>query len=162
MHTPAGYSRLQIALHWIMALLILWRFLFNDAMTRAWGAIGEGLQPAFSPPILAHVLVGAAILIASIWRLCIEARRRSPAMVGDNGLLNRVAWLTHLALYGLMILMPISGALAWFGGVQAAADIRNVPKIALLALIVLHIIGALYHQFFLRDGVMDRMKRAQG
>ena len=131
-------------------------------MTRAWDAIGECLQPAFSPLILTHVLVGAAILIAAIWKQLIKARRGSPAMVGDNGLLNMVAWMTHMALYGLMILMPISGALAWFGGVQAAADIHNVLKIALLALIVLHIIGALYHQFILRDGIMDRMKRAQG
>ena len=35
-------------------------------MTRAWDAIGECLQPAFSPLILTHVLVGAAILIAAL------------------------------------------------------------------------------------------------
>lgn len=94
-------ARLQIALHWIAASLILRQFLFNDAMTKAWDAVGEGLQPAFSPPVLAHVLVGAAILITAIWRLSINAGRRSPPMVGDNGLLNM---LTHLALYALMIL----------------------------------------------------------
>lgn len=71
MHTPAGYSRLQIALHWIMALLILWRFLLNDAMTRAWDAIGEGLQPAFS-----------LRSVRRFWRMSWSARRSSLPLYG--------------------------------------------------------------------------------
>ena len=35
-------------------------------------------------------------------------------------------------------------------------------KIVLLALIALHVVGALYHQFVLSDGTLARMRRAQG
>ena len=61
-----------------------------------------------------------------------------------------------------MILMPLSGSVAWFGGVEVAAQGHNVLKIVLLALVALHVIGALYHQFILRDGTLARMRRAQG
>ena len=61
-----------------------------------------------------------------------------------------------------MILMPLSGSVAWFGGVEAAAQGHNVLKIVLLALVALHLVGALYHQFVLRDGTLARMRRAQG
>ena len=82
-------------------------------------------------------------------------------MIGDNVLLNGAARATHLGLYALMILMPISGALAWFGGLGAAAGAHNVLKVALLALVVLHVVGALYHRLWLKDAVMERMIRAQ-
>lgn len=159
MTAPAGYSRLQIALHWIVALLILQQYLFKDHIAEAWEAIGKGIEAAFSPLVLAHVLGGAAILVATVWRLAIKARRGIPPMIGDSAVLNAVARLTHLGLYALMILMPASGAMAWFGGVEAAAATHNVLKVALLALVVLHIAGALYHQIVLKDGVMARMKR---
>lgn len=161
MPAPAGYSRLQIALHWIVALLILQQYLFKGHIAEAWEAIGKGAEAAFGPLVLAHVLGGAAILAATFWRLAIKARRGIPAMVGNSAVLNAVARLTHLALYALMILMPVSGAMAWFGGVEAAAAAHNLLKIALLALIVLHIAGALYHQIVLKDSVMERMKRAR-
>lgn len=73
-----------------------------------------------------------------------------------------LAKLTHVGLYALMILMPLSGAVAWFGGVETAAQGHNVLRIVLLALVALHVVGALYHQFVLRDGTLARMRRAQG
>ena len=73
-----------------------------------------------------------------------------------------LAKLTHVGLYAVMILMPVSGYVAWFGGVEAAAKGHNVLKIVLLALVALHVVGALYHQFVLRDGTLARMRRAQG
>lgn len=157
----AGYSRPQIVLHWVVALLILWQFLLNDAIAKAWEALGKGEETGFNPLVLAHVLVGAAVLIGVIWRLAIKARRKVSPMADDNALLDMVARLMHLGLYALMILMPVSGAIAWFAGVEQAANTHKVLKFVLLALIALHIVGALYHQFILKDDVMDRMKRAK-
>ena len=161
MPAPAGYSRPQIALHWIVAVLILWQYLFNEPMAKAWDAIGNGQEPAVNLLVLTHVLAGAAILITAFWRLAIIRQRGVPVMIGDNVLLNGAARATHLGLYALMILMPISGALAWFGGLGAAAGAHNVLKVALLALVVLHVVGALYHRLWLKDAVMERMIRAQ-
>lgn len=162
MPQPAGYSRLQIVLHWIVALLILQQYLFKGAIADAWDAIGKGAESAFNPLVLAHVAGGAAILVAALWRLTLNARRGVPALIGNNVLLNAAAKVTHLGLYALLILMPLSGAAAWFGGVQTAAAVHNLLKVLLLALIALHILGAFYHQIVLKDGVMARMKRAGG
>ena len=72
-----------------------------------------------------------------------------------------LAKVVHLGLYALMFMMPISGSVAWFGGVEAAAFGHNVMKVMLLAFIALHFAGALYHQFVLRDGILTRMRRPQ-
>lgn len=160
MTTAAGYSRMQIALHWIVVLLIAQQYLFKGAIASAWDSFTKDDETEFSLMIAVHVIGGALILITALWRLVIKARRGDPGVTGDNPVLIVMARLTYLGLYALMILMPISGAVAWFGGVQAAATAHGVMKILLLALIALHVAAALYHQFVLKDGVMERMRRA--
>ena len=162
MPAPAGYSRLQIALHWIAALLILQQYLFKDAIAAAWDAIGRGAETAFDPLVMAHVLGGVLVLAFALWRLALRARDGAPQMQGESAAQRLVARLTHLGLYALMILMPVSGGVAWFGGVGAAAAGHNLMKVLLLALVALHVVGALYHQFVLKDGLMNRMRRAGG
>ncbi|MBY4891949.1 cytochrome b/b6 domain-containing protein [Rhodobacteraceae bacterium N5(2021)] len=162
--TPAvtGYSRLQIILHWLVFPLIAQQYIFKDAMSAAWDRLAEGLGATFDPLVLAHVAGGALILIFALWRLMLRARRGVPPAIEATKVQGIVAKLTHVGLYALMILMPVSGAVAWIGGVEAAAQGHNVMKIILLALLALHIVGALYHQVVLRDGTLARMRRAQG
>ena len=162
MTTATGYTRLQIALHWIAALLIMQQYLFKDAISAAWEATTKGLESNFNALVLAHVAGGALIMLLALWRLSIRVKRGAPAMVGDSALQRGLASLTHVGLYALMILMPVSGSVAWFGGVEAAAQGHNILKIVLLALVALHVVGALYHQFVLKDGLINRMRRAAG
>jgi cytochrome b561 len=157
-----GYSRLQIALHWIVFVLIAQQYLFHDAIAAAWDRLSDGLEAGFDPLVAAHVAGGALILAFTVWRLALRARRGAPPKPEGGRAQVLVARYTRLGLYALMILMPVSGAVAWFGGVETAALGHNVLKIALLALIALHVAGALYHQFVLRDGTLARMRRAQG
>lgn len=49
MSEPNGYTRLQIALHWISALLIVQQYLFKDAISSAWNAFTTGVDAAFCP-----------------------------------------------------------------------------------------------------------------
>ena len=65
--------------------------------------------------------------------------------------------MTHWGLYALMILLPVSGSVAWFLGVRDAAEVHEVMKTVMLVLIVLHVVGALYHQLVQKDGLMRRM-----
>lgn len=162
MSAPKGYTRLQIALHWIAALLIVQQYLFKDAISAAWEAATKGLESAFNPLVLAHVAGGGLVLLFALWRLSIKARRGAPAMVGDGAMQRALAKLVHVGLYALMILMPVSGSVAWFGGVEVAAQGHNILKIALLAFVALHVVGALYHQFVLKDRLINRMRRAEG
>lgn len=161
-HAPTRYSRMQIALHWIVFALVAQQYLFKDAMSAAWDRITDGLTVGFDLLVLAHVVGGALVMVFALWRLTLRARRGVPPAIETNKLQGILAKLTHVGLYALMILMPLSGSVAWFGGVEAAAQGHNVMKIVLLALVALHIVGALYRQFVLRDGTLERMRRAQG
>lgn len=162
MPAPKGYTRLQIALHWIAALLIVQQYLFKDAISAAWEAATKGLESAFNPLVLAHVAGGGMVLLFALWRVSIRARRGAPDAAGDSAMQRALAKAVHLGLYAVMILMPVSGSVAWFGGVEVAAQGHNILKIALLALVALHVGGALYHQFVLKDGLITRMRRAGG
>ena len=159
MATPLGYTRLQIILHWIAVLVILQQFIFHESIAHAWDAIRDGQTPAFDPLVLAHVIGGALVLLLVLWRLAIKARRGAPAMVGENPLQRALARIVHLGLYLVMILLPVSGAVAWFGGNETAGEGHEVLKAVILALVALHVLGAVYHQFVLKDGLMDRMRR---
>ncbi len=159
MSSPAGYSRTQIALHWIIALLILLQFIFHDAIEEAFAAIEQGqAEPGGFHP---HALIGIVTLVLVIWRLFLRGRRGAPALPdGGNPLQDLVAVWTHRILYALMVLIPISGAVAWNTGAGAPAAAHGAMFFLAVALILLHIAAAIYHQVVLKDGLMDRMKRA--
>lgn len=161
-NAPTGYSRLQIGLHWLVFALIAQQYLFKDSMSAAWDRVTDGLEAGFDPLVLAHVAGGALVMIFALWRLTLRALRGVPPPMEASKVQGILAKLTHVGLYALMILMPVSGSVAWFGGVEAAAQGHNVMKIILLALVALHVVGALYHQFVLHDGTLARMRKAQG
>lgn len=158
--SPKGYSRIQIALHWIVALLIAVQFILHEPMSEAWDAIRRGVEAGFNPVVALHVFGGLAVLAFSVWRIALRRTRGfPPAPEAEPALLRLAAHLGHMALYALMILMPVSGAVAWFGGSEGAAEAHEVMKPLLLALIAVHVLAALWHQFWLKDGLMLRMKR---
>jgi cytochrome b561 len=160
MASPAGYSRTQIALHWVVFALIAAQFLLHEPISRAWEALKAGGAVAFNPLVALHVFGGGVILAFTLWRLALRAIHGAPAPApGKTPAQLRVQALVLVALYGLMILMPVSGALAWFGGVEAAALGHAVAKIALLALVALHVAATLVEQFVKRTDPMSRMRR---
>jgi cytochrome b561 len=155
-----GYSARQIRLHWIVTILIVLQFVLHEPMSEAWEGIEDGLSPATNWLVLSHIAGGGLVLIFALWRLALRATRGvPPAPDAEPPLLRTAAHLGHLALYALMILMPISGLAAWFGGIEAAAEGHEVMKVALMALVAVHVLAALWHQFWLKDGLLLRMKR---
>jgi len=161
MTEPTGYSKPQIRLHWIVALLIVPQFVLHDGISAAWRALGQGQVPAFDPLVALHVAGGLLIAALALWRIVLRSRRAAPPLPeGEHPALKLLAKVTHGGLYALLLGLPLSGAAAWFGGVDAAAEAHEVMKALLLALVALHVLGALYHQFVLKDGLMQRMKRA--
>lgn len=66
---PEQYSRIQIALHWLVFLLICVQFLFHDGMEDAWHAyVREGVGDATAGALL-HIVTGVAVLVFVLWRL---------------------------------------------------------------------------------------------
>jgi len=160
MSNPIGYSRLQIRLHWIIAALIVLQFLLHESIAQAWETFLEGGVIVFKPLIAIHVFGGLLVLLLALWRLAVRLNRGSPPPPEkEHPMLKMLANATHWIFYLLMIFMPVSGAVAWFGGVKAAANGHNVLKIALLVLVLLHVIAVLFHQFILKTNIMERMRR---
>jgi cytochrome b561 len=158
MNFPAGYSRVQIALHWIVVALVAVQYIFKDAIAHAWTAWHHGASFAFDPRILAHIVVGQLILVLVGWRLVLRVKRGAPpSPEGEPAPLRVIAKLSHASFYAVLAALSVSGTLAWFGDVTPAAQVHNLLKLVLLALVVLHVLAALLHHVVLKTDVMRRM-----
>ncbi|WP_137109180.1 cytochrome b [Rhodobacter sp. SY28-1] len=157
MKTTTGYSGLQIALHWIIAVLILVAWLSGEGAEEAMEAVEDGGVAGFVP----HVAFGLAILTLVIVRIVVRLSRGAPAAPGAPGSVSVMAadW-GHRLIYLLMVAVPLGGASVFFLGL----DVGEVHGLAanLLMLVVLgHALMALYHQYVLKDGLLRRMMKAE-
>lgn len=82
-----------------------------------------------------------------------------PHPEGSPPLLNLLASLAPWGLYALLLLMPLTGAIAWFGRVEAAAVLHETGRLTLAALILAHALGALVEHFVIGNRVIRRMLR---
>ena len=157
---PESYSRAQIVLHWGIAALLTVSFVSHEAIKEGWRAfLKEQEFSSLGVPI--HVFTGIAILVLVLFRLALRWRRGVPAVPEDgNPILDRVVALTHWALYGLLILIPVSGLITWFGGVKDAGEVHEVLFNIAFVLVAVHTAAALFHQYVLKDGLIRRMIRA--
>lgn len=161
MSNPAGYSRLQISLHWIVMVLLILQFVLHDAISDAWSQFLKGNEIAFSPLVASHVIIGFAILLLVLWRLFLRMRRGVPALPENESPLQQfIAKAVHVLLYVVLLLLPVSGAAAWFGEVKIAAEGHEIMKALLLLLVGLHVLGALVNQYVLKNGLIGRMMKS--
>ena len=179
---PLRYGAVAIALHWLIAAAIAWNLVLGFEMQGA-----KGLEQFTLFQL--HKSVGISVLLLSVARLLWRLTHRLPqlpeAMPGWEKVLAR---LTHVALYLIMIGMPLTG---W---IVASTSPLNIPTLlfhvvpwphfpvvhdlpaaakagvnsgfgtahlvlawSALALIALHIAGALKHALLTRDGVFQHM-----
>ena len=160
---PTGYTRTQIRLHWIVVLAH--RPAIHPARDhrRGRGTAARRGRGRLDPLIAQHVLMGGLVAVLVVWRLGLRLTHGAPPPPeGEHPALKLVAHATHWAFYALMLLLPVSGGAAWFGGVEAAAEAHEVLKTLLLLLIALHVAAALVHQFIFKTNLMARMKRPVG
>jgi len=156
-----GYSGAQILLHWGILVLLIVSYLSQDAMRAAWFAIHQG-RDAFGNTAAVHVWGGVAILGLALLRLVLRVGRGAPALPeGGHPVADMIAKLTHLGLYLALVLIPATGIGAWFGGFNIAGEVHAVLFNVMLALVALHVAGAFYHQYILKDGLIRRMMRAE-
>ena len=159
---PKGYSRTQIGLHWIVAALIVAQFVLHDPIVAAWEAMEKGETPVIDTLVMSHVIGGSLVLAFAVWRLTLRMKRGVPALPEKEApALKAAAHLTHWTLYALMVVLPLTGLAAWFGGSETADFVHTSLKLPLLGLVLLHFAAALYQQFVLRTGLIARMMRAE-
>jgi cytochrome b561 len=152
-----GYSRLQIGLHWAIALLLVVSFLSHEGMKDAWSAWTRQGTAVGSGTL--HVAVGLAVLALALLRLAVRLWRGAPPRVPGSAALELAARVVHAMLYALLILIPASGAAAWFLGIDSAAEVHEVLFNLGWMLVALHSAAALFHHYVLRDGLIGRMLR---
>ncbi|MEO8241773.1 MAG: cytochrome b/b6 domain-containing protein [bacterium] len=159
-----GFSRTQIALHWAVALLILYNLLLGDDMSHLWRRITQGgLTLPTTTGAWIHIIVGSLVLILVLWRLILRFTRGVPAAPeGESDMMKLAGDAGHIALYVLMIALPVTGLLAWYGGVTSLGDIHGgLLKVLLWLVIAGHVLAAFYHHFVLKDGLLNRMRKPQ-
>ncbi|WP_417807056.1 cytochrome b [Thioclava sp.] len=173
--TAPSYRPTARVLHWLIAALVLATIPAGQIMTIK--GLSRDLQDGL---FLLHknggVVIGALMALRLGYRL-IHPPPPLPASVPP--LQAKIAGLTHILLYALIFVMVGSGYVRVIAGgypiegldalgvphlvgrheglEKAAQATHAFTRIALVALIALHIGAALYHAFWLRDGVMARM-----
>jgi len=164
------YSKRMIIGHWLTLALVVVAFFLGDSLD---DARHEG-TPALTGYII-HAVVGLSVLALILARLFFRHQDGTPPALGQS-LMDKVAKGIHHALYTLLVLIPVSGFLT-----IATSDIRKaflahddrlLPKklegvtahgvhelllTVMLVLIAIHLLGALKHQFVLKDNIMGRM-----
>lgn len=169
---PVRYNSLARALHWAIAVLILFN-LFT-------GIFGESFEKMWeSMPF--HKATGLMILLLSIVRLGWRLRWRTPDYPVDfKPLFRKFAAATHGMLYILMIVLPVTGWIFSSAGkwplniyglfdwpklpltkdmpiVGVSHEAHEVLGYAFAALVAFHIAAALYHHVALKDATLRRM-----
>jgi cytochrome b561 len=170
--SAGSYGPIAIALHWIMAALILFAGI-QGLLLDDWPKDTRLFW------INIHAMAGLAILallLARIWWRRTHAPPELPAEVSE--LSRRASHPAHLLIYALMLVTPLVGivALVWHGRVfdfglftvdfgvkvnspvyHQAEDIHLWLTYGLFALIAGHAAAALWHHFVSRDTVLVRM-----
>lgn len=163
----AGYSGIQITLHWTIAVLILGQFLSGDAMSGFFERMVETREAELAENVAMgvgatlHAVMGALILILTVARTALRFVQGVPNPTPESPGWDRVlsVW-NHRALYLMLWLTPLLGASAYLLASEAAGEAHETAKTILLLLVLLHIAGAAYHQFILKDNLIARMMRA--
>jgi cytochrome b561 len=169
----ARFTPLQRALHWLMAACILAMLFIGVGMVST-------IMPEYLTLVAIHRPLGIAILVLALLRLVVRLRDGAPSLPADlPEVLKLAARLSHVALYALMIGLPLIGwamlsaaayPIVLFGGVHLPAILPQSDALhallwnahrylafAFFALILMHVAAALYHALVRRDGVFGAM-----
>lgn len=175
-----AYKPLARFFHWATVVLVFLTIPAAILMLRP--NIERSLQ---DPLFMFHKNIGVVILILVTTRLAYRLLNPPPPLPDSVPPFQRIiADCTHWLLYGLLLAMAISGytrvtaggfpleVFDWLGLphlaprsdslAETAKQIHRTLRVPLIALIVLHISGALYHAVIKRDGVFGRMAPRRG
>ncbi|HUR90395.1 MAG TPA: cytochrome b/b6 domain-containing protein [Ramlibacter sp.] len=171
--TVSRYTRLGIALHWLLAAALV------AQLALGWWMLDIPKTPVglragwFNLHKSLGMTIAAFVLLRIVWR----ATHRVPQPDLDTAWQRAAARTTHRLLYVCMAVMPLTGFLGssftrypirYFGAVvptphldwpaakQLMADVHYATACLFVALVALHVAAALWHGWQ-RDGVMARM-----
>jgi cytochrome b561 len=171
---PSRYTWQAIALHWLLAVLIIGMLLLGFSLEDI-----PRNTPARGFYVNLHKSFGVLVLALALLRLAWRATHKAPPLpAGTPRWQVLAAGWSHRLLYVLMLTQALSGYLAssfgkygvkFFGiplpqwaweskAVQSFfGSIHGVVAVALAVLVAVHVAAALKHLLVDRDGVFQRM-----
>ena len=177
------YDGVAMTIHWVTAVLMIYMVFFGEDLMKTGmraARAGDATNATFQPSI--HVSIGLAILLLTLLRVVWRLTHTAPAypasmkryeVVGSKSL--------HGIFYLLLIGLPITGWLS-FGEVAARlpalvgtsffgalpvplapfttrifGEMHGLGSNLAMALIGLHVLAALKHQFIDKDSIFSRI-----
>ncbi|PLX77319.1 MAG: cytochrome b [Azoarcus sp.] len=168
------YTRTAVSLHWLMALGLIGAFSLGVYIHEL------PLSPFKLKLYSWHKWAGVSLFMLVLVRLAWRLRHPAPPLPESMPkALRMIAHGTHVALYLLMLAIPLSGWLmssakgfqtVWFGIVplpdllsknaelgDLLQSVHEALNLCLAALVIAHIGAALKHHFIDRDDILRRM-----
>jgi cytochrome b561 len=163
-------------MHWVTAALVLGALLIGVTMVQVVRDPGVRFELTQT-----HKSIGVAILGLALVRLCLRIRATAPMPEPAAPLLIIAAKAVHIALYVLLLAMPLSGWLMAsttpvrvptsvfalfdlpyplapdFATYRFAHDLHVASAISLASLTALHVAATLVHSLLWRDHTVRRM-----
>lgn len=170
---PVHFVVLARWLHWVMAVGLLAMLFIGAGMAASVSERHEWL-------IHLHKPLGVALLLLVVVRIVVRLTTRQPPLPADLPTVQSLAAkLSHLLLYGLMLVLPAVGwAMLSAAGdpIMLTQSLQLPPLLAphaqtfallrtahgylaylLFLTILVHLAAALYHGLIRRDGVLQSM-----
>ena len=167
-----SYNGVAKGFHWIIVALLIVQY-FTEWAPKSVGGGSDALTNW-------HLAIGPTILLLMLLRLAWRLAHRPPPPPHDLPVALRVlSRATHYAFYAILIVLPLLGwaAASGFGATPyllgviplpdliaknkplagTIGDVHGTLALALLAIVALHVAGALYHALVKHDGVARRM-----
>ncbi len=172
--SSTSYNWLSKTFHWVMAVGIVGMLAVGIYM------VDMDVSPDKFRLYGIHKSVGAVLLLLAAMRVIWNARSPSVPLPGNTPRWQRyAARSSHIALYALMLCMPLSGwamssaygfpvsVFGWFtlpdiaaANKELAAILKRCHEAGMIAFLVLlpvHAGAVLLHHFYYKDAVLKRM-----
>jgi cytochrome b561 len=171
--TSARYDGVARALHWLVFALVGVQFLIGWTMPEIHrDTPQQGLVDW-------HISMGVTLMVVVAVRLFWRLTHPVPLATSMKAWERKLAKVAHGLLYLLLLVTPALGwvAAGYFGYTVHLFGLFTLPALAdntmdwahelgdvhavlsnvLIGVVALHVLGALYHYFIVRDGVMQRI-----
>ena len=171
------YHPLLRLLHWLTAVLVAGLFVAGGWIVY----FDPGDGPLKERLYFLHESTGMLVWLLALARVLVRRIAGAPPLPeGTPRAVRLIAWLNHMALYGLLLVQPLLGLadanawgaplnwyglfeVPWFFGktaepvAQTLSLLHWLGAILLAQLLLMHIAGAAYHIRVRRDGGLRRM-----
>ncbi len=174
MNSNDKYGFIAKTLHWVIAVFIIGLIVAGLYMTDM--EAGDDKWALYNLHKLFGIIVLGLIIFRIIWKILNKGK---PVMLDSYSKIERImAASVHGMLYIMMLVMPLSGWLmSSFGGYSVMlfgidvmlpvekdkdmgsifSEIHHLGWYVFVALLALHIVGALKHHFIDKDDTLKRM-----